>query len=459
MDNTKRIEGLLLPEEINIADRTLKRALELGASSARLSLSKSVSDIFGTLNGQLDKVSHCLDRAIVIALFVDGKYGSFSINRLDENSLEDFLKKAIDTVKMLAEDKFRTLPKISRKATDAISGKELDTFDDTYGEITSELRLQQVLAASIFNRTDNLPKGVKLISEEGEYSDSVSDFLLIDSDGLRCRQMDTSFEYSVEATIEDGKGNKYSGFKWQASPKFSPNILNCGERAVFNAIEQINPKSCKGGKNNIIIQNDVATKVVLPILNALNATGLDQKNSFLLDSLGKKIFGEGLTIIDKSREKGVFGSRLFDYEGVSTKETVIIDKGIVHQYFVNTYMANKTGLSPTVDDFSRPTVMPYVPKEYSGDIGVEDLMEICGNGILITGFNGGNSNSSTGNFSYGIKGFVFENGKKSYPVKEMLMTGDFITLWNNLIAAGNDVRKDISAQIPSLAFKDVEISA
>ena len=78
---------------------------------------------------------------------------------------------------------------------------------------------------------------------------------------------------------------------------------------------------------------------------------------------------------------------------------------------------------------------------------------------MITGFNGGNSNSSTGNFSYGIKGFVFENGKKSYPVKEMLMTGDFITLWNNLIAAGNDVRKDISAQIPSLAFKDVEISA
>ena len=79
--------------------------------------------------------------------------------------------------------------------------------------------------------------------------------------------------------------------------------------------------------------------------------------------------------------------------------------------------------------------------------------------ILVTGFNGGNSNSATGNFSYGIEGFLVKSGKIAYPVKEALMTGDFLTLWNNLIFAAEDARLCMSKLIPSIAFAGVDISA
>jgi PmbA protein len=84
---------------------------------------------------------------------------------------------------------------------------------------------------------------------------------------------------------------------------------------------------------------------------------------------------------------------------------------------------------------------------------------LCGSGILVTGFNGGNNNSATGDFSYGIEGFAFEDGVIVGPVREMLITGNFISLWNHLIAAGTDSRPCKINAIPTLAFSDVDFSA
>ena len=79
-------------------------------------------------------------------------------------------------------------------------------------------------------------------------------------------------------------------------------------------------------------------------------------------------------------------------------------------------------------------------------------------GILVTGFNGGNSNSSTGDFSYGIEGFLIEDGKLTQPVNEMNVRGNMVTLWNSLVAVGNDPQPNRSWQNPSLVFEGVDFS-
>ena len=86
-------------------------------------------------------------------------------------------------------------------------------------------------------------------------------------------------------------------------------------------------------------------------------------------------------------------------------------------------------------------------------------MKLSGNGILVTGFNGGNCNPVTGDFSFGVEGFAFSKGKLTHPVREMLITGNILELWNNLIAAGSDARPSSRWQIPTLAFEEVSFSA
>ena len=436
-------------KEIALTRKCLESALEKGAQKVRVTLNKSIMDLVGTLNGELDKTSHCLDRSLSISLLVDGRYGSFSTNRIEDT--DSFLDKAIDKARMLAADEFRTLPAPERTAKDAVEGTELGLYDPEYPNTDAQKRIETALKASIFK---SAPEG--LISEETEYTESISDTLILDSNGLYCRHTETSFDYGVEMTVVDGQGNKFSGYWWDSSPwrnKLDTSVI-C-PTALERARAQINPLPHPGGKTNLVLDTEVASRILSPVLKALSAYSIQQNNSFLTGKLGQKVFPDGMTIIDDCRVPGQSGSRLFDSEGVATRTVPIIENGVVKQYFVNTYMAGKMGMEPNIESATRPRVVPW-PR---AGLTRQDILEMCGSGILVTGFNGGNSNSSTGDFSYGIEGFAFEDGKITHPVREMLITGNFLTLWNNLIAAGEDARSCMSKLIPTLAFSNVDFSA
>ena len=303
-----------------------------------------------------------------------------------------------------------------------------------------------------------------VISEECEYAESSDDTLLIDSQGFEGRHKETSFNCFTEITIQDKEGNRYSGYWWEASPRRAGlPVEGCSSKALERAAGQIGPKSRRSGRYRMVIDSSVASRLVSPVLNALNASAIQQKMSFLEGSKGQKLFPEGLTISDLARTPGKSGSRLYDSEGVATADRNIIENGIVKEYFVSTYMAEKTGFEPTVEDISRPCLMPFIKDkklaDEEKDVSLKDILRLCGNGIYVTGFNGGNCNPVTGDFSFGIEGFAFRQGKIVHPVREMLITGNIMTLWNSLIAAGSDARPSSRWQIPSLAFDDVSFSA
>ena len=453
---------MITTHETDIARECIKVALTKGADSARISLNKCVSDSVTMLNGEIDKVTHSADRSIYIYLYVGGKYGTFSTNRLDMNEIESFIENAVKMVEMLGEDEFRRLPDKERMADDAITGQELGLYDNSYESIDTDTRLNKAKALSIFGKTET--DGYTLISEEAEYTDSYDDTFVVDSQGFEGRHTETTFSAFAEMTIEDGEGNKYSGFWWENTPFMDKlNESEVANKALDNAARQIGPKPRRGGRYKMVVDRNCATRLVSPIFTALNASSIQQKMSFLDETIGKKVFSEGMTIIDMARTPGRSGSRLYDTEGVATKNAPVIENGVVKQYFVNTYMSGKTGLEPTVEDISRPCLMPYVKNEdlagAEKEVSLKDILKLCGSGIYVTGFNGGNCNPVTGDFSYGVEGFAFSRGKITHPVREMLITGNLVDLWNNLAAAGNDARECARWQIPTLAFEGVSFSA
>ena len=95
---------------------------------------------------------------------------------------------------------------------------------------------------------------------------------------------------------------------------------------------------------------------------------------------------------------------------------------------------------------------PIVPEDLEG------LLADIDRGILVTGFVGGNNNGATGDFSYGIEGFLVEQGKLVQPVAEMNITGNFKEIWHNLVAVGSDVDLSRSWRLPSLVFDQIDFS-
>ena len=445
---------MLTDKEIALARASMVFAQDKGAQKVRVTLNKTVTELFGILNGELDKVSHALDRSLQVSLWVDGRFGSFSTNRLEEEGLRQFILGGIDTVRSLEPDPARDLPAPERLVKDARSGRELDLYDEACEALTSDRRRELALGTSLWDRKEMLEKGFRILSEEGEYSDSLFDSVVMDSNGLYARHTETAFEIGYEVPVDDGDGNRDARYWWDATPRLEallPSLGTCSETAVRRAAAQIGPVDHPGGKCNIVVDSECASKFLTPVLNALGGYAIQQKNSFLADKAGQPVFSPHLTVVDRPWNKGESGSRLFDSEGVATREFPIIDKGVPTRYFVNTYIARKTGLEPTVEDATRPAVLPY-----GGCKTRDDVLKKVGEGILITGFNGGNSNTSTGDFSYGIEGFAFAEGRITHPVREMLVTGNFIDLWNKLTDVADDARLCMSKLIPTLAFQNID---
>lgn len=454
---------MITEQEIRIARFCIETAEAKGADGARVSLGKSAMDGYTFLNGGLDKVTHSADRSIYITLYADGRYGGFSTNRLEEKELEDFIAKAVCMVKMLGEDRYRRLPDPERQEKNARTGNELGLYDSEYENGSSEERLEAARGLCRYEEFVN-NEGYRLISEECEYSESVDDTFMIDSQGFEGRHIETMFYCFSEITIEAEDGCKYSGHWWEAAQKKdSLDKAGCSAKALDKAVSQIGPKKKRSGKYRMVVSNQVASRLIAPVVSALDASSIQQKMSFLEDSIDKKIFPEGMTLMDLPRTPEKNGSRLFDTEGVATRDAAIIENGTVRQYFVSTYMAGKMGIEPTIEGISRPCLMPYLEGTdlSSGEktVSLEDILQHCSSGIYVTGFNGGNCNPATGDFSFGIEGFAFSKGRITHPVREMLITGNIVTLWNSLIAAGTDVRPSARWQVPTIAFEGVSFSA
>ena len=355
--------------EREIADKSVQMALDAGASAVMVSLDKAKTEIYALLDGEIDNIRQTGDRSLTFNIYADGKYGTFSTNRFEEGSLRDFLCKAVETVRMLVADPFRGLPDKKDLATDAVNGDEMGLCWYGYDSVSRDEKLEMARRVSVFGEfsAPSSDRNWRVVSEEVEYNNTLSDTYLTSSDGCRCRQTETSFEVSSQVTVEDNEGNKYTGLWWDygVSPE---KVLSseCGRKAVEMAVMQIAPVNADKGKYTMVVSRLVSGRLLQPVLNALSSLSVYQKSSFLVDALGKQVFSKGLNVMDMPLEKGKSGAILFETDGRACRNREIITDGVVKENFTSIYMSRKLGIPPTSSCPNRPVLLPFVSEELLG---------------------------------------------------------------------------------------------
>ena len=125
--------------------------------------------------------------------------------------------------------------------------------------------------------------------------------------------------------------------------------------------------------------------------------------------------------------------------------------GVLKSYFIDTYYGKKLQMAPTTGG---PSNVVWT----LGDKDQTALLAAMKEGILVTGFLGGNSNGLTGDSSLGVQGFRVRDGKIAEPVGEMNISGNHLDLWKKLAAVGNDPYPYSSKKTPTLVFEGVQFA-
>ncbi len=432
-------------EKYTLAKWAMNHALENGAQQASVSISNSQSSSVEVREEKIDKLEQAIQRSLYIRLFVDGKYSAHSTSRLKEQELVRFINEAIEGTKFLSEDEFRTLPapELYYKG----GGKNLESLDENFALVDPKEKIDLAFKAE----KEILGTDERLISVSCSYYDGLNERVMVTSNGFEGHSANSHYGLHTSVSVKGGDARPESSWG-ESSIKYDKLKKDgTGTTALKKAIEKIGAEKIESGTMPMLVENRVVGRLLGPVMEAINGSSIQQKNSFLVAKLDEKVASNQLTVTDDPFIVGGRGSRLFDGEGLATKKRSIFDKGVLKCYYIDTYYGKKLEMEP---NGGSTTNLVFEP----GNKDLDGLVASIQKGIFVTGFNGGNCNGSTGDFSYGIEGFLIENGKLVKPVAEMNITGNMMKLMANIGELGSDIKTDSSVRTPSILFNDVDFS-
>lgn len=433
-------------EKYSIAKWAMEHAIQNGAQHARVSIYNNNSSQIEVRDEKIDKLQESNRNGMTINLYVDNKYSSISTNRLtNKEELAKFIEEAIAGTRYLAEDEFRTLPDPDRYYKGG--GPDLKTLDNNFNSIDPQTKVE----AAFKLEKELLGSDERIVSVSTSYRDGMSGSVMVASNGFEGDSENTYYSLGASVSVTDGDARPSSG--WYESAVFNDKLVreDIGKKALKRALDKLGQTKIESGSMPMIVEYNTAGRIIGPLITALMGNSIQQKQSFLMDLMGEKIGSDLMTITDDPFIVSARGSRLFDNEGVATEKRAIVEDGILKSFYIDTYYGKKLDMEPTSGSTTNVVFK-------TGDKDLKGLLADIDRGIFVTGFNGGNANGGTGDFSYGIEGFLVEKGELVKPVSEMNITGNFKQLWKDLAAVGNDPDLSRSWRVPSLVFNNVDFS-
>ena len=426
----------------------IKTAKTGGANDCKVSIASQRNVEVSYRRHKPETIKEATTKQLYVQVFVNGRYSGQTTSDLRKDALKDFIENAVAATKLLAEDPFRSLP--DPKYYQGRKEIDLGLFDPEHKKFSPEDRHDLVKAME----NAALEKGGdKVISVTASENDGHSESVTMTSNGFEGYEEDTFYVASAEMTIQDEGDRRPNGHYYAVTlnKKDLPPPEKIGAECARRTMNLLGAKKIKTETLPIIIQNQGVGRVLGGFLQAMSGRSIQQKQSFLADQKGKQVGSQYFTIIDDPFVKRGLGSRLFDADGFATKKRVMIDKGVLMDYYVDWYYSRKLEWEPTTGGSSNLIIPP-------GKRSVEAIMKDLGRGIYITGFIGGNSNPTTGDTSVGIIGHLFEDGKPVQAVSEMNISDNHLKFWNKLIEVADDPYPYSSLRFPSLVFTDIVVS-
>jgi PmbA protein len=215
-----------------------------------------------------------------------------------------------------------------------------------------------------------------------------------------------------------------------------------GRIAARRALRRLGGRPVKTTEVPVIFDPETAATLVRHIAGAAAGPALYRRASFLVGKLGETIAAPSVTIVDDGTIPGALGSRPFDGEGLPIRKTVVVERGVLRSYLLDTYSGRKLGLPSThhgARDGSGVSVSTTNLYLAAGDTDPADLVAGIRNGLYVTELIGFGVNGVTGDYSRGAVGLWIDNGELAYPVEEITVAGNLLEMWKNVEGVGNDL--------------------
>ncbi|MFB3917780.1 MAG: TldD/PmbA family protein [Terriglobales bacterium] len=440
-----------------IATDVVKRAIAGGATAAEAVVREGSEFSTVVRLGEVETLKESGAKAIGVRVFFRQRAASTYSSDLSPQGLDTMLSNALALAKVTSEDPHAGLPLPDEQGS---VSNNLDLYyDDVYSLSTDDRIDQARRAEKAAMAADPRIRN----SEGGSFDAATGRKVLANSNGF-VGEYQRSYCSVTAVPIAEVDSKMQRDF-WYSVARSLGRLdppEEVGRIAAERTIRRLGARKVKTQRVPVVFDPQVARSLLGELCDAVNGDSIYRGASFLAGKLGERIAGENVTIIDDGSMPGGFGSAPFDGEGVPTRRTIIIDRGMLKSYLLNTYTAKKLGLKTTGNASRGLAGNPGIGAgNFFLQPGSRSPKEIIGgiaDGLYVTEFLGFGVNLVTGDFSRGASGLWISGGELAYPVEEITVAGNLKDMMFNIAEIGNDLVFRGAVASPTLRIEGMTVA-
>ena len=438
-------------------DRTtdlIARAVRAGATAADAVYSGSASRSVSVRLGVLEDVGSAESAEIGLRVFVGSRSATASTSDFASASIDALIERTVAMARLAPDDKFAGLA-----PEDLLTSGPFASFDtDDHQDVTPEALKARALAA------EDAALAIAGVTNSQGGSASVGRGVSAIATSAGFAGATTGTSHSVSASVLAGEGDAMQrDYAYHSVRHLSDldDASGIGREAGTRAVRRMNPIRLKSGPMPIIFDPRVGPSLLGALIGAISGSGIARKTSFLLDALGTQIFDGAVTIVDDPWLLRGFRSKAYDGEGIATKPTTIIDKGVLTGWIAESASARQIGITPTGHAARGISGAPGASasnlRMQPGSVAPAALMTDIADGFYVTELIGMGVNGLTGDYSRGASGFRILNGELAGAISEVTIAGNLKDMFRAITPA-DDLTLRYTTNTPTLRIDGMTVA-
>jgi len=430
-----------------LARDVLTQAKSEGASAGETDVSTAIGQNVTVRKGEVETIEYNRDKGMSVTVYFGQKRGHASSSDLSPLAIRDTVRAACSIARFTAADPFAGLADPA-----LLAGGELPDLNIHHPwslQVENAIELARRCEAAAFAVDPRITN-----SEGASVSTHEANFAYGNTLGFLNGFATTRHGFSC--SVIAGAGDAMQRDYWYTTARDAQDLdlaEEVGRVAGERTLSRLNSRKLKTREVPVLFDPSLAAGLIGHFVGAASGGSLYRKSSFLVDSLGKKIFAPLVHIREEPHLVKGLASTTFDDDGVATHARDVVKDGVLLGYFLGSYSARKLGMSSTGNAGGNHNLIVQ-----SGDLDFAALLKTMGTGLVVTELLGQGVNTVTGDYSRGAAGFWVENGEIQHAVEEVTIAGNLLDMFGNIVAVGKDVLVRGSKRCGSILIESMTVA-
>jgi PmbA protein len=441
-----------------LAKKVVQRATKKGARQAEAFLEVGRQSSCRVRDGEIEDLTQATSKGVGLRVITkDHRLGFAYTSDFDPASLDSFVERALRLAQTAAPDKLNGLP------TEKELGRPGETgalYDPAVAELAGDWKIKVALEMEKVGKS--VDPRITTFNSVGA-GDYVAEAYVASSEGLSAGFAGT-YVYLYASPVASERGQLQTSY-WMDYKRFLEDLDSpeqVGQEAARRAVRMLGARRVKTQQVPVIFDPMMAASFVGNVAAAADGNAIYKKSSIFVSKLGKRLAPVHVTVVDDGLLKRGLGTSPFDGEGVATRRTPILEKGVLRSYLYDSFTARKAKAKTTGNAARGYNSLPHIGTNNlylePGTRAPEELIREVKSGFYVTAMLGSGANPVTGEYSRGANGLWIEDGELAYPVQEVTVAGNLLQMLQDLDGIGSDLQFRGSAGAPTLRFKQLTIS-